>query len=54
MASRKLFKMLAPERSALFLCDIQVGFRPIIYNAETVINKSRLMKKTADIMVISL
>jgi hypothetical protein len=46
--------MLQPETAVLFLCDIQDGFRNVIYRAETVINKSLVMKNAANIMVILL
>ena len=36
--------------AALFLCDVQTRFRPLIYRAETVINRSNLLLKAAPVL----
>lgn len=45
---------LNPHRTALLLCDMQTGFRNIIYNMETVISKTNAIKNTCEIMVMIL
>jgi nicotinamidase-related amidase len=43
---------LKPERSVLFVCDIQERFRPLIFEAETMIEKSKFMCNAADALKI--
>ena len=43
---------MSPERSCLFICDIQDKFRPLIHNMETVIKGSTFLYKIADTLKI--
>ena len=36
--------------AALFLCDIQTRFRPLIYRAETVIKRSNLLLQASPVL----
>jgi nicotinamidase-related amidase len=51
-SASRLISRLDPSRTALLVCDIQVSFRPLIYNMETVINRSKLCVNVCNILDI--
>eukprot|EP00607_Mallomonas_marina_P004161 CAMPEP_0182425894 /NCGR_PEP_ID=MMETSP1167-20130531/12386_1 /TAXON_ID=2988 /ORGANISM="Mallomonas Sp, Strain CCMP3275" /LENGTH=200 /DNA_ID=CAMNT_0024606961 /DNA_START=91 /DNA_END=693 /DNA_ORIENTATION=- len=52
MLTRGILSQLRAETSALFLCDIQDRFRPLIYRSETIIQKSALLHSVTKLLDI--
>jgi len=47
-----LISRLKPNRAALFVCDIQDVFRPLIHRSETIIKSTAFMYKVANVLEV--
>ena len=49
---KRIMNRLTSEKTVLFVCDVQERFRPLIYRAETTINRTVLMHSASKLLGI--